>query len=101
MTVTLYRPNQEPTAEATNGFNIPQPAEFVQVPPQAASLLGCAPSLVDVLATGPGYVAYSIFDSEQEPNPAAMAAVSELTGISFDAADEDELLCGPVLIVKA
>lgn len=64
-------------------------------------LLHCAPELVDVLASGQGYVAYSVFDCEGEVNPEAMAALGALTGVSFDAGNEDELLRGPVLVVTA
>lgn len=80
---------------------MPDPATgFVRVPDQVPGLLGCAPGLVDVLASGPEYAAYSVFDSEGEANPAAMAAVAEVSGQAFDAADDDQVLMGPVLIVR-
>ncbi|MBU6122274.1 hypothetical protein [Hymenobacter siberiensis] len=56
-------------------------------------------ALVDVLASGPDYVAFSIFDFEGEVNLAAMEAVAEISGHDFDAADEDQTLAGPVLII--
>ena len=80
---------------------MPDPATgFAQVPDQVPGLLGCAPGLVDVLASGPDYVAYSVFDSEGEANPAAMAAVAAVSGVAFDAEDEDAVLCGAVLVVR-
>ncbi|MGI4734142.1 MAG: hypothetical protein ACRYG7_03095 [Janthinobacterium lividum] len=56
--------------------------------------------MIDVLASGPDYVAYSIFDYEGDVNPAAMAAVAEVSGMSFDSDDEDAVLQGPVLLVR-
>lgn len=80
---------------------MPDPATgFAQVPEQVPALLGCAPELVDVLASGPDYVAYSVFDSEEAVNEAAMAAVAAISGIAFNAEDEDTLLCGAVMVVQ-
>jgi hypothetical protein len=101
MTTTLYIPKKQPINKPNDGFNILEDGTFATVPYQAATLLGCAPGLVDVLATGNGYIVYSIFDAEDEVNEAAMRTVAELTGISFDASNEDEVLCGPVLIIRA
>ena len=67
---------------------------------RVADFLGCAPQLVDVLASGPDYVAYSIFDCEGRINTAAMQAVGELAGITFDAENDDEVLRGAVLVVR-
>jgi hypothetical protein len=64
-------------------------------------LLRCSPGLVDVLANGPGYIVYSVFDCEDEINPAAMEVVGKLVGHAFDAGNEDEILRGPVLVVLA
>lgn len=100
MTVTLYTPDHQPVAKSAEGFFAPGAAPFAQVPPQAAALLGCTPSLVDVLVNGEGYTVYTIFDSEGEVNPMATQVVMALTGIDFDTANEDELLRGPVLIVR-
>lgn len=72
---------------------------FVTPPARAAELLNCVPSLVDVQACGPEYVAFSIFDYEGETNPSAMAALSEISGYGYDIKDEDQVLAGPVLIV--
>ena len=80
---------------------MPDPATgFASVPDQVPALLGCAPGLVDVLASGPEYVAYSVFDSEGEANPAAMAAVAAVSGVAFDSDDEDAVLRGAVLVVS-
>ena len=73
---------------------------FVRVPDQVPGLLGCAPGLVDVLASGPEYVAYSVFDSDEDANPTAMAAVAAVSGVAFDADDEDAVLRGAVLVVR-
>lgn len=79
---------------------MPDPATgLAWVPDKVSGLLGCAPGLVDVLASGPEYVAYSVFDSEGEVNPAAMAAVAAVSGVAFDAEDEDAVLRGAVLVV--
>ena len=73
---------------------------FAQVPEQVPALLGCTLGLVDVLASGPGYVAYSVFDCEGETNYAAMDAVAVVSGVTFDPDNEDSVLCGPVLVVQ-
>ena len=102
MRATLFLPFQPQRPVQATGFTMPDSITgLVRVPPQAAELLECAPSLVDVLASGPDYVAFSIFDFEGEVNPAAMAAVAELSGHDFDEADEDHALAGPILIVYA
>lgn len=79
---------------------MPNPATgLVGVPESVPVLLGCTPALVDILASGPTYVAYSIYDAEGETNPAAMEAVAKVSGFSFDLDDEDAILRGPVLVV--
>jgi hypothetical protein len=74
---------------------------FVKVPERVSAVLGCVPELVDVLATGPDYVAFSIFDSEDSVNLPAMAAMSDVSGSAFSEDDEDTVLRGPILVVKA
>lgn len=103
MTVHLYQSGQPTLLVDQTGFALPvnTGGQFARVPPQAASLLGCAPGLVDVLASGKGYLVYSVFDSEEPANIAATQAVAALTRINFDVTNEDELLRGPVLIVQA
>ena len=101
MIATLYLPQQPPQAVPTEGLSLPDPATgFAQVTEQVSALLGCAPELVDVLASEPNYVAYSVFDSEESVNEAAMTAVTAVSGVAFDAADADMILCGPVLILQ-
>lgn len=101
MKATLYLPSQPPRAISTEGLSLPDPATgFAKVPEQAATLLGCALTLVDVLACGLEYAAYSVFDCEGELNIAAMDAVAELTGLEIDLSDEDTVLHGPVLVVE-
>jgi hypothetical protein len=73
---------------------------LVRVPGQVPVLLSCTPGLVDVLASGPDYVVYSVFDSEGPVNPEAMVAVSQVSGEAFDLDDEDTVLRGAVLVVR-
>jgi hypothetical protein len=102
MSVILYLPQQPPQAVPGDGLDILNPATgLVEVPEWVPALLDCAPELVDVLASGTGYVVYSVFDYEGPVNHSAMAAVAQVTGVAFDARDEDMVLCGPVLVIKA
>lgn len=102
MLATLYHPNQAPATVEAAGFTLPATsADFTNDADRAAATLGCAPGLVDVLALGPGYLAFSVFDHEGEPNLDAMRAVSILTGIPFNCAADDELLRGPILVVTS
>ena len=101
MKATLCLPNQEPLLLAVEGLSLPDSATgLAQIPTNVPVLLGCAPGLVDVLACGPGYVAYSVFDGDGEMNLEAMAAVTRVSGARFDIEDEDTILLGPVLIVE-
>ena len=101
MTATLYSPYQSCQQVSSGGLHIADPETgFVQVPERVAALLGCTLELVDVLASGPGYVVYSVFDSEGQENHAAMAVVAEVSGVEFDLGDEDTVLYGPVLVVR-
>ena len=101
MNATLYLPQQPPRPVPCNGLSIPDPnTGLAQVPEQVPALLGCASELVDVLASGLGYVAYSVFDHEGEINLAAMNAVASVSGVAFSLDDEDSILRGPVLVVK-
>ena len=101
MKATLYLPSQPPQEISTEGLSLPDSVTgLAQVPKRVSALLGCAPDLVDVLACGPGYVAYSVFDFIGEVNQAAMEAVRSLSGAEFDLDDEDTVLCGPLLVVE-
>jgi hypothetical protein len=101
MVATLYLPGQLPQAVSTTGLLLPDPAtRFSRVPEQVPVLLNCVLELVDVLASGPGYVVYSVFDCEEPINLEAMTAVAEVSGVVFDPDDEDALLCGAVLVVR-
>ena len=100
MTATLYLPQQSPQTVSAEGLVLPDPAtRLARVSAEVPILLGCAPELVDILTTGPSFVAYSIYDSEGEVNPAAMEAVAQVSGVSFDLEDEDAVLRGAVLLV--
>jgi hypothetical protein len=99
MNATLYLPHQLSQAVSVEGLCMPDAETgFARVPPQVPPLLGCVPGLVDVLACGQGYVAYSVFDSEGEVNWEAMIAVAAVSGVVFDSKDEDSVLRGPVLL---
>ena len=101
MEATLYLPQQPPQIIAAEGLSLPDAVTgLVGVPELVPRLLGCAPGLVDILASGPQYVAYSIFDCEGDVNPGAMAAVGEVAGINFDLDDEDSVLRGALLLVR-
>lgn len=101
MTAWLYVPNQPPQGVTTEGLSLPNGAtRFARVLERVPLLLSCMPGFVDVLASGPEYVAYSVFDSEQEINHAAMTVVEELSGFGFDLKDDDTILRGNVLIVR-
>lgn len=100
MRALLYQPGQPPEPISADGFGLPdETTGFVSKTSGAAAVLDCPPGLVDVLASGRDYVAFSVFDHEGEPNLEAMRVLSALTGTAFDAADEDELLRGPILLI--
>ena len=102
MLATLYLPQQPPQVVPNDMLNMPSLATGpAVVPEQVPVLLGCTPRLVDILASGPGYVIYSVFDYEGPINSAAMVTVATVTGVVFDAGDEDMVLRGPVLVVEA
>lgn len=102
ITATLFLPQQQPLAVSIDGLALPEPKRgFAAVTERITELLGCAPNLVDVLASGADYVAYSVFDCDGPVNRAGMAAVAEVSGVAFDADDADAILCGPVLVVSA
>lgn len=101
MYAILYKPGQPPQMVRVTGIGLPTvTTKFVSGAGEAAKLLGCSPGLVDVLASGPGYAAFSVFDHDGEPNLEVMRVLSELTSAPFDPAEEDELLSGPVLVVR-
>ena len=101
MHAILYIPQQQPQSIDNNGLVLPDPiSRLVATPERVSQLLGCAPALVDVLASGSNYVAYSIFDCEGQINQNAMEALSDLTGVKFGN-NEDEILRGAVLVVCA
>jgi hypothetical protein len=65
-----------------------------------AKLLGCQSELIDVLASGTEFVAYSIFDFEGgHPNEAGMRQLTKLTGLEFGM-DDDTTILGPLLIIR-
>jgi hypothetical protein len=100
MYATLYVPQQSPQPISVEGLTLPDPLSgLASIPERVPILLGCTLGLVDVLVSNSNYVAYSIFDCERQVNNAAMAALAELTGISFSD-NEDEILRGTVLVVQ-
>lgn len=101
MNVTLYQTDTQPQSLLATGFILDAKSGWiVQNQGQAAKFLGCVPSLVDVMASGQGYLIYSIFDYDGAANFSAMAAFTALTGIALDVSDEDEVLRGPVLVIQ-
>lgn len=102
MQATLYLPQQPPQVVPVDDFRkLDLTTRFTAVPQEVSVIMNCAPELVDVLASGSNYVAYSIFDYEGPVNHAAMTAVAQVSGVTFDAEDEDSMLCGPVLVISA
>jgi hypothetical protein len=101
MLITLYNPGQLPLALSPDGFSLPNAAGLARISDRVAEALGCSPSLVDVLDTGPSYVAYSIFDGDGPVNQDAMHVLSNLSGHLYDPNNEDEQLRGNILIVTS
>jgi hypothetical protein len=102
MQVTLYLPQQPPQTVPSDVLGqLDLSARFAIVPQSVSALMSCALEVVDVLANGPDYIAYSVFDCEGPVNYAAMSAVAKVSGVTFDVEDEDTVLCGPVLVVTA
>ena len=62
---------------------------------------GCAPGLVDVQDSGPDFVAYTVFDCEDDFNEAGTAAVMRWSKHPEAYLDDDpeSQLCGPLLLV--
>ena len=101
MNATLYLPKSSPLKVSSEGLTTLGALGFARVPEQVPELLGCSPELVDILASGASYVAYSVFDSEGEANHQGMAAVAKASGITFDKMDEDTTVRGAILLVLA
>lgn len=100
MIVTLYLPGAPARGIVPDGFELPDASTgFARVNSRVAEELGCNPSLIDVQASGPGFVAYTIADYEGEPNVLGMAALAEVTGFTYSLDEEDTVICGPVLTV--
>ena len=100
MTATLYQPGQPPQPLPADQFPLPDASGRAQVTQAVADALGCAVELVDVLASEPGYVAYSIFDCEGEVNESAMTVLADFASIKFDLKEEDEILKGSILLLS-
>ena len=101
MKVVLYQPAIQPQLLPSTGFSLDAGSgAIIQNHTRAEELLGYAPELVDVLASGQGYLIYSVFDHEGEANTGVMEVLSTLTGNVLDEGDEDEVLRGPVLVVQ-
>lgn len=101
MRFTLYLPEQEPQRVfPAKPYSADLLTGVVAENGPVTKLLGCPASLVDVLANGPTYVVFTIFDHEGKANPEAMRAVSNLTGMRFSIDEADEVLSGPVLVVQ-
>ncbi len=103
MKATLFLPNEEPIEVPVEGLHLPDASTgFVPASIAAASLLGCNPNLVDILACGPEYVAYSVFGCEAgPPNKLAKEKISLITDVPFNLEDEEAELYGAILIVQS
>ena len=96
VTITLYRPMELPidipvidfTEDLVYGKTLPVE--------RIATLLGCVPWQVDILATDEHFVMYSVFDCEGPENPTANAVFLELTTIDI----EDDALRGSILVIR-
>lgn len=101
LTATLYQPHYPPRTVPTDGLVLPNPQTgFAAVTEHVSALLECGQGMVDVLASGPAYVVYTVFDCEGPVNEEAMMAVTAVSKVKFELTDEDSVLCGPVLIVQ-
>ena len=97
---TLYLPEHAPRPIHFDDLHaISSVNNFMHIPPDIPALLKCRPELVDVLASGPKYIIYSVFDATGKTNPEAMKMVAQLSGIILDVTNEDEILRGPVIIL--
>jgi len=101
MTATLYNPEQPAQSVLTEGLGLVDFMKgYIHGGGLVAKLLRTVPELVDVLASGPGYLVFSVFDHAGQANPAAMQVVASLTGIELDPDNEDEVLRGPILVIQ-
>jgi hypothetical protein len=100
MIVTLYIPNKIPQVLSPNNFPPLDATGLAQIPDLVSKEFGCEPNLIDVLDTGPGYVAYSICDCEGELNQSAMQALMAISRYPYDPEDIDQQLRGPILIIS-
>lgn len=99
---TLYLPEQEPRQVfPKEPYSAALLTGTVDENGPVVKLLGCAAALIDVLANGSGFVVFTVFDHEGPANITAMRAVSDLTGVRFSPDEDDEILRGPVLVVRA
>jgi len=94
-------PNELPQVVTAEGIPLPLTTGYAHVSIEVAAILGCAQNLVDILDSGDGYVAYSIFDYEGAANHSAMSALAAISAHSYDVEDDDQVLQGPVLLVTA
>jgi len=102
MDAILYLPGQQPQKVSAEGLSLSDNnTGYAQISERVSTLLECSAGLVDVLASGPHYVAYSVFDYEGEVNQAAMLALSDITRVPFNLDDDDAILQGPVLVIRS
>lgn len=82
MKAALFLPNYSPRSVELAEPRLPDPvADPVRITDQVAALLGCPQDMVDVLASGTGYTAYSIFDyDEGDTNLEAMRLLTNKWG---------------------
>ena len=100
VTITLYKPGESP--EEVPYFEFAEniivggfwPMEHV------AGLLNCRAELIDVLASGPDYAMFSIFDCQGYLNPAVMEVFFAITGVKSSVDPEEDELRGPIMLIK-
>ncbi len=98
---TLYPANGSPTNFSLDDLGLQNHNGGLKASVErVASVLGCKPELVDILASGDGCMAFSIFDCEDNVNSEAMDALTQSTGHQFDKLEEDHIIRGPVLLVR-
>ena len=96
MKAIIYQPGQPEQPYEAKDFTLDTTADQIVL---ASTALRCSPEMVDILASGKNYLAYSVFDDERDINIPAMQVLTDLTGFEFNITDEDMVLRGPVLVV--
>lgn len=100
MKATLYKPGSPVQELPAESFALPNAKGYAQVDELVSEVLGCKLEMVDILDSGPDYVAYSIFDCRDELNLDAMRELKAISRYDYDAGAEENQMRGPILIVQ-